>query len=109
MSISDRSRDFEAGYVNDETFRFRARVRRNELLALWAAEKLGKSNIEAKVYAREVATANVNAPTDDEVFAKIRADFDEAGVRQSDHQIQRTMSDMLAKAELELKTLAQDQ
>ncbi|WP_425349301.1 DUF1476 domain-containing protein [Consotaella salsifontis] len=101
--MSDRSREFEAGYVQDETLRFRIRTRRNELLGYWAAQKLEKSNIEGRAYAKELAEKHVNAPGDDEIFARIRADFDEAGVRQSDHQIRRTMSELMTKAEQQVR------
>jgi hypothetical protein len=35
---------------------------------------------------------------DDDVFRKIRADFDAKSVAQSDHQIRRTMDEVMATA-----------
>ena len=35
---------------------------------------------------------------DHDVFRKLRRDFDAAGVEQSDHQIRRTMDELLASA-----------
>ena len=32
------------------------------------------------------------------MFRKIRKDFDDKGVKESDHQIRRTMEEMMAKA-----------
>ncbi len=42
-------------------------------------------------------------PGDDDVFEKIRKDFDAKNVSQSDHQIRRTMDELMAKAIAEIK------
>ena len=39
----------------------------------------------------------------EDVFRKLRADFDAAGVEQSDHQIRRTMDEMMAQAVKEVQ------
>jgi hypothetical protein len=99
MSTFDKREDaFEAKFARDEELRFKAGARRNKLLGLWAAEKLGKSAAEADAYAREVVAADFEAAGDEDVFRKIRKDFDAAGVDQSDHQIRRTMTELMATA-----------
>ena len=40
-SMKDREDAFESMFVHDEQMRFRATVRRNRMLGMWAAEKLG--------------------------------------------------------------------
>jgi hypothetical protein len=40
---------------------------------------------------------------EDGVFRKIRKDFDAKGVGQSDHQIRRTMDDLMAQAVAQIK------
>ncbi|MCQ0986726.1 DUF1476 domain-containing protein [Jiella marina] len=99
MSFTDRERDFEARYIHDQELRFRIEARRNKLLGLWAAEKLGLSGDEAQRYAQEVIAVAFQTPADDGIFQKIRADFDAANVDQSDHQINRVMTELLADAE----------
>ena len=96
--ISDREKAFENKFAHDEALRFKAEARRNKLLGLWAAEKLGKSGEEADSYAKEVIRADFAEPGDEDVFRKIRADFDAAGVQQSDHQIRRTMDELMSTA-----------
>ena len=49
-------------------------------------------------YAREVVRADFEEPGDEDVFRKIRGDFDAAGIEQSDHQIRRTMDDLMVEA-----------
>ncbi|MEX6509101.1 DUF1476 domain-containing protein [Jiella sp. M17.18] len=103
MSFTDRERDFEARFVHDQELRFRIEARRNKLIGLWAAEKLGKTGEEATAYAQSVINVAFQAPGDEGVFGKIRGDFDAAGVDQSDHQIRRHLDELLAQAETQIR------
>ncbi|NJL07468.1 MAG: DUF1476 domain-containing protein [Methylacidiphilales bacterium] len=104
MTTFDKRGDaFEKQFVQNEELRFKASARRNRLLGLWAAEKLGKGGEDADVYAREVVMSDFEEVGDDDVFRKIRKDFDDAGVQQSDHQIRRTMDELMAQAVQDLK------
>ena len=96
--FDDRQKSFERKFALDEELSFKSNARRNKLLGLWAAEKMGLSGDEAQAYAREVVKADLEEPGDEDVFRKIRSDFDAKGVEQSDHQIRRAMSDLLAEA-----------
>ena len=105
MSTFDKREDsFEKKFAHDEELRFKANARRDKLLGLWAAEKLGKTGADAEAYAQQVVAADLKEPGDADVFGKIRKDFDAAGVAQSDHQIRRTMEELLAKAVADIKT-----
>jgi hypothetical protein len=103
-SMKDREESFEKKFVMDEELRFKATARRNKMLGLWAAEKLGKTGPDAEAYATEVVMSDVEEAGDHDVFRKIRSDFDAAGVAQSDHQIRRTMDEMLAIAAEQIKS-----
>lgn len=104
MSTFDKREDeFEKKFAHDEELRFKAKARRDKMLGLWAAEKLGRRAQEAEAYAARLIAADLTESGDDEVFGKIRADFDAAGVAQSDHQIRRTMEELLAKAIADVK------
>ena len=105
MTTFDKREDaFEAKFARDEELRFKAEARRNKLLGLWAAEKLGKTGPDAEAYAKEVVAADFEEAGEEDVFRKVRADFDAAGVDQSDHQIRRTMSDLLATAVAQIES-----
>ncbi|WP_265519556.1 DUF1476 domain-containing protein [Nitratireductor luteus] len=97
-SMNDREKAFENKFVHDEEMKFRAISRRNKLLGLWAAEKLGKTGDEAAKYAIEVVKADLEEAGEEDVFRKVRRDFDAAGVAQSDHQIRREMAELLLAA-----------
>ena len=97
-TFDKREEGFEKKFAHDEELRFKAMARRNRLLGEWAAEKLGLSGDEAAAYAKTVVMADFEEVGDEDVFRKVRADFDAAKVEQSDHQIRRTMDELLAVA-----------
>jgi hypothetical protein len=99
MTTFDKRKDaFESKFAHDEELRFKAESRRNKLLGLWAAGLLGKTGADADAYAREVIAADFEKAGEEDVFRKVRRDFDAAGVKQSDHQIRRTMEELMETA-----------
>ena len=103
-TFDKREEGLEKQFAVDEELRFKANARRNRLLGHWAAQKLGLAGAEADAYAKEVVLADFEESGDHDVFRKIRHDFDAKGVTESDHQIRRTMEDLMAKAVQEIKT-----
>ena len=97
-TFDKREEGFEKKFAHDEALKFKAEARRNKLLGLWAAELMGKTGDDAAGYAKEVIRSDFHEPGDEDVFRKIRADFDAAGVTQSDHQIRRTMEELMHTA-----------
>jgi hypothetical protein len=105
MSTFDkREEGFENKFAHDEELRFKARARRNRLVGLWAAEKLGIAGAAAESYAANIVATDLDNPDSDSVFSRVRRDFDAKGVAQSDHQIRRTMDEALEKAIMEIQT-----
>jgi hypothetical protein len=102
-TFDKREEGFEKQFAHDEELKFKANARRNRLLGLWAAEKLGIAGADAATYAKAVVMADFEEPGDNDVFKKIRTDFDAKGVTQSDQQIRRTMDELMAKAVAEIK------
>jgi len=98
-----REEGFESKFAHDEELRFKAHARRNKLIGLWAARKLGLAGAAAESYANEIVTVDMNEPGSDEVFRKLRKDFDAKGVTQSDHQIRRIMDELMTEAVEEIK------
>jgi hypothetical protein len=97
-SFEDREKGFERKFAHDEELKFKATARRNRLLGLWAAEQMGVTGDAAQAYAREVIKADLLEPGEEDLFRKIRADFDAKGVGQSDHQIRRQMAELMGVA-----------
>jgi hypothetical protein len=105
MSTFDkREEGFENKFAHDQELRFKAHARRNKLVGLWAAEKLGLAGAAAESYAANIVTIDLDKPDSDRVFKELRKDFDEKGVEQSDHQIRRTMEEAMEKAIAEIQS-----
>jgi hypothetical protein len=97
-AFKDRERGYESKWAHDAEMRFKVMARRNKLLGLWAAGEMGTEGDRAKEYAMEVVQADFQEPGDEDVFRKIRADFDAAKLAQSDSTIRAKMQELLAVA-----------
>ena len=97
-TFDDREDKFEKQFAHDAALRFKAEARRNKLLGLWAAGLLGKEGEAAEDYAKEVIKSDLEEAGDEDVFRKVRGDFDAGGVEQSDHQIRRHMDEFMEEA-----------
>jgi hypothetical protein len=102
-TFDKREEGFEKKFAHDEELRFKATARRNKLLGLWAAEKLGISGAAADNYAKEVVIADLEEAGDDDVIRKLRKDFDAKGVVQTDQQIRTIMVELMEQAIAQIK------
>jgi hypothetical protein len=105
-TFDKREKGFEGKFALDEELRFRAEARRNKLLGLWAADKLGLTGADADAHAKSEVQADFAEAGDEDVFRKIRADFDAKKIAQSDHQIRRTMEELRGLALEQLRSEA---
>lgn len=102
MTTFDKREDaFERQFAHDEELKFKAEARRNKLLGLWAAEKLGKSGAEADAYAKEVVAADFEEAGDADVVRKVLGDLSANGV--TEQEIRAKMTDLLATAVAQVK------
>ncbi len=97
-SFDKREEGFEKKFAHDEELRFKAMARRNKLLGLWAAGLLGKAGPDAEAYAKEVVLADFEEAGDDDVFRKVRRDFDANKIAQSDQDVRKKMNELLGEA-----------
>ena len=74
-TFADREKEFETRFKHDQEFRFKATARRNRLLGLWAAQRMGLAGAEADAYAREVVAAEFEPGGDKHVIDKVVADL----------------------------------
>jgi hypothetical protein len=96
--FDQRKEGFEKKFAHDEELRFKATARRNKLLGMWAGEKLGLSGDALAAYAKEVVAADFEEAGDDDVVRKVVADFKAKNIDQSEHQIRRTMDELMGTA-----------
>jgi hypothetical protein len=97
-TFDDREQAFEKKFAHDQDLKFRAEARRNKLLAEWAGAKLGIMGTALEDYIKAVRRSDLEEAGDDDVFRKIRKDFDESGVAIPDAEIRQVMGEFLAKA-----------
>jgi hypothetical protein len=104
MTTFDQRKDgFEKKFAHDEELQFKATARRNKLLGQWAAQMMGLSGGAAEAYAKEVVAADFEEAGDDDVVRKVLGDFKAKGVDQSEHQVRRTMDELMAEAIAQIK------
>jgi hypothetical protein len=102
-TFDKREEGFEKQFAHDEELRFKATARRNKLLGKWAAERQALGGAEAEAYAKEVVLADFEEFGEEDVFRKIRKDFDAKGIKLSDEEIRRQMHELMAQAIAEVK------
>jgi hypothetical protein len=100
-TFDKREEGFEKKYALDEEQKFKAETRRNKLLGLWVAEKLGMSGDAAATYAKAVVAAEFDSA--DGVARKVAADLQAKGVALSDAELHGKMGVLLAQAVAEVK------
>ena len=103
-TFDKREEGFEKKFAIDEEQKFKAEARRNKLLGLWVAEKLGLSGEAASTYAKEVIAAEFQEAGDADVVLKVMGDLKAKGVAVSEQQLRVKMGELTAQAVAEVKT-----
>ena len=94
-TFDNRQRDAEKKFEHEEELRFKSNARRNKLLGLWAAEKLGLDGAEADAYAKEVVISDFDRPGDDDVLEKVLKDLTDKGLDISAHRVRKEMDQLM--------------
>ena len=102
-SFDKRGETFEKKFALDEEQKFKAEARRNKLLGLWAAEKLGLTGDAATAYSKEVVAADFEEAGDDDVQNKVVKDFAAKGVAIAAPEVRAKMSELMAQAAAQVK------
>lgn len=102
-TFNEREKAFEKKFAHDQELKFKAEARRNKMLGEWAAAKLGLSGTEVEDYIKAVRKADLAEKGDEDVFRKVRGDFDAKGISISDEEIREKMSEFLAEAVKQLE------
>ncbi|PZT94702.1 MAG: DUF1476 domain-containing protein [Brevundimonas sp.] len=97
-TFDDREKGYEAKYALDQEQEFKAIARRNRMLGLWAAEKMGLSAESADQYAAAVVRADFEQPGDEDVFRKVAGDFKASGLSVSEGEIRSKIDELASIA-----------
>ena len=102
-TFDKREEGFEKKFALDEEQKFKAEARRNRLLGLWAAEKLGLAGDAAGAYAKEVVAAEFEEAGDADVVRKVMGDLTAKGVAITEQQLRAKMDELMAAAVAQVK------
>ena len=103
-TFEDRERGFESKYALDEAQEFKAIARRNRLLGLWAAEKMGLNPERSEEYGRAIVKADFEQPGEEDVYRKIAQDLEGAGLTVSEGEIRRKMDELSSVAREQVRS-----
>ena len=102
-TFDKREEGFEKKFALDEEQKFKAEARRNRLLGLWAAEKLGMTGDAASTYAKEVVAADFEEAGDADVLRKVAGDLAKKGVAVTEADVRAKMSELMAVAAAQVR------
>jgi hypothetical protein len=96
-TFDDREKEFEARFKHDQDLRFKVTARRNRMLGLWAAERMGLAGEAAQAYAKEIVEAEFGGG-DRHVIEKIVADLAAKGQSSTPAQVRFQLDHMATRA-----------
>ena len=100
--FEERKKKNEQKFVLEAQQEFKAEARRNKFLGEWAAKLFGMGEEATKAYVLSVITADMEEAGDDDVFRKMKADFEAQGVEMSDQGLREKMDEFMAQAREEI-------
>jgi hypothetical protein len=101
-TFEDRERDFENRFKHDQELAFKVTARRNRMLGLWAAQKLGLSGEAVDAYVKEVVEAQFDRAGDHHVVDKVAADCEAKGVGITPAQVRFELHHFMRRAKEEI-------
>ena len=97
-NFEDRKKSFEKKFINEQELEFKINARRNKYLGEWAAKKLNKNDNEKINYIQEVIKSDLTEAGDNDVFKKIKFDFENASINITDESIREKMNELMDHA-----------
>ncbi len=97
-TFDNRENAFENKFAHDQELQFKVTARRNKLVGLWAAEKMGLTQEEANAYAVSVVQADFEEAGDEDVIRKLLGDLTTAGSDVTDAMIRAALADQMVVA-----------
>jgi|TARA_B100000959_G_scaffold121951_2_gene128097 hypothetical protein len=101
--FSEREKGFEKKFVRDEELQFKVQARSNKYIAEFVSNKLNKTEDEKQKYIQEVIKADMEEAGNEDVFRKIKKDFQKASVNIEDSEIREEIEKALNRAKEDFK------
>ena len=96
--FDERIKSFENKYAKDQELQFKVSAKRNKYLAEWVSLKLGKNDEQRQNYIQEIIKADLEEIGDEDVFRKVKKDFENSDINIDDSEIRNQMSLALERA-----------
>ena len=101
--FDEREKSFEKKFQMDQELQFKVEARSNKYLGEWASLKLGKNEEEKKNYIQEIIKSDLEEAGQEDVFRKIKKDFEVASVNLEEKEIRSQMEKALLRAKEDFK------
>jgi hypothetical protein len=101
--FDEREKSFEKKFQMDEELQFKIAARSNKYLGEWASSKLGKNEEEKKNYIQEIIKSDLEEAGQEDVFRKIKKDFELASINLEEKEIRSQMEKALLRAKEDFK------
>ena len=101
--FDEREKSFEKKYASDEELKFKIAARSNKYLGEWAGSKLEKNEVETQNYIQEIIKADMEEAGQEDVFRKIKKDFQTASISVEESEIRDEMEKALSCAKEDFK------
>ena len=101
--FDERKNTFEKKFQIDQELKFKVEARSNKYLGEWASSQLGKNNEEKQKYLEEIIKADMEEAGSEDVFRKIKKDFQKASIVLEDSEIRDQMIKALSRAKEDFK------
>ena len=96
--FNDRENSFEKKFQMDEELQFKVAARSNKYLGEWVSSELGKNEEEKTNYIQDIIRADMEEAGSEDVFRKIKKDFQTASISIEDSEIRDQMEKALSRA-----------
>ena len=101
--FDEREKSFEKKFQMDEELQFKIAARSNKYLGEWASLKLGKNEEEKTNYIQEIIRSDLEEAGQEDVFRKIKKDFQAASITVEETEIRDQMTKALLRAKEDFK------
>ncbi len=101
--FQDREKSFEKKFANDQELQFKVQARSSKYLAEFVSLKLGKTEKERQDYIQEIIKADMEEAGSEDVFRKIKKDFEIKSISIEDLEIRDQIEKALLRAKEDFK------
>ena len=101
--FNEREKSFENKFAKDQELQFKVAARSNKYLGEWAGHKLEKTDEEKQNYIQEIIKADMEEAGSEDVFRKVKKDFQTASINVDDFEIRDQMEKALSRAQEDFK------